>query len=108
MSTLQKTLTEKLILIDRQKNQLKEAQVEIERVKQRKPVEQSPTRALNEELEKVVEEKESLMSYIDEQRATLKRKISYISELEEEINRLGDKESHYTDIERPKLIQQLG
>lgn len=47
------------------------------------------------------------MSYIDEQKATLKRKIDYIVELEAEVNRLADRESHYTNNERPKIIEQL-
>jgi len=35
------------------------------------------------------------MSYIDEQKMKLKSKIEYIVELEEEVNRLADKETHY-------------
>lgn len=44
------------------------------------------------------------MSYIDEQKITLKKKIEYIAQLEQEVNRINNKSSHYTDIERPKLI----
>lgn len=47
------------------------------------------------------------MGYIDEQKNTLKRKIDYIAELEKEINRLSDKETHYANVERPKLVNEL-
>lgn len=43
-----------------------------------------------------MEEKESLMGYIEEQKETLKRKVEYIAELEQEINRISDKSTHYT------------
>ena len=58
-------------------------------------------------MEKLYEEKESLMNYIDEQKATLQRKLEYISELEQEVNRLSDKYTHYTNVERSRLIQEL-
>ena len=38
------------------------------------------------------------MSYIDEQKLTLKKKIEYIVQLEQEVNRINDKSAHYTDI----------
>lgn len=45
-----------------------------------------------------MEEKESLMGYIEEQKDTLKRKLEYITELEQEINRISDKSTHYTEV----------
>ena len=40
----------------------------------------------------MLEEKEALIGYIDEQKVVMNRKIGYIAELEEEVNRLSDKE----------------
>ncbi len=44
------------------------------------------------------------MNYIDQQKATLKRKIDYIIELQAEVNKRADRETHYTNNERPKLL----
>lgn len=53
LTNLQKTMTEKNIIIDRLKTQLKESQLDTQRLKSKQtssPVARSPNRTLNEEL----------------------------------------------------------
>ena len=101
MNMLHKQLTEKNIIIDRLQAQNKQFQLEISKLKSKKqnsPVMRSPNISLNVQIQNCREEKESLMSYIDEQKQTLKRKIDYIIELQGEINRLGDKNDHHITV----------
>ena len=56
------------------------------------PFKGTPNKTLNQEVEKLLEEKEALIGYIEEQKVVMNRKIGYIAELEEEVNRLSDKE----------------
>lgn len=79
MTALQRQLTEKNLMLERNRQRMSEMELEISQLRSRKG---SPTRSrlgeLTDSLEQLLEEKESLMGYIEEQKATMRRKVEYI------------------------------
>lgn len=48
------------------------------------------------------------MEYIEQQKNSLKRKNDYACELQKEVSRMADRQTHYSEVQRPKLLAEIG